>query len=490
MSTASSRALAWGGLMAGFAMLVGIGVAGGAGGDPRIAYLLLLFALCTSPLLLAERLNGPYALLGAFMAVYFLMFGGADLADLFVPIGLRPAGPAIDAAELMILSGAVLVLAGYMLAVRLWSRRPPAVAEDWAPRTTLMLGLLLWGIGFLASAIWNIIVIPRAFDVRLPGQFETLAVLLGRVVHPVGLALLAYHAAKARNRRVWLLVGAVLVLEYVLGFVSDTKEAAFRGLAVVLVAKILVDGRLPKAALVGGITLVMLSFPVFQAYRTVTGEGVATRAESARDISRTLGSALRQTKGSNDAAYGLRSFLARSSHKPTIRVILDKVGHGAKYQDGYTLYLVGTSFIPRAFWPDKPDTAIGQLFNRELHISEFPDVYISVTQLGELYWNYGWLGVVLGMPLFGVFLGSVNARFDMSRQASVTRFVVLVTTVYFVCVRFEDGIAMTVIQWARAVAAVGLLHLLFAHRRHVAGAAPAADAAAEPAGLRFPNLLR
>jgi hypothetical protein len=66
------------------------------------------------------------------------------------------------------------------------------------------------------------------------------------------------------------------------------------------------------------------------------------------------------------------------------------------------------------------------------------------------------------MYLIGFFLGWINSRFALSEARSLTRFLVLVTTIYLPCMRFEGNIAMEYIVWMRSLAMVAVLHLIFA----------------------------
>jgi hypothetical protein len=238
---------------------------------------------------------------------------------------------------------------------------------------------------------------------------------------------------------------------------------------------------------------------VFQAYRTeVLGTRGLARAQAAEQIGKNLSIALQSRRSlmGEEAIYGARSALVRVNLKGNLEVILERVGADrVAFQRGHTLGLFFTAFVPRVLWPTKPDTSVGQLFNRELHISEFRDVYISATHLGELYWNFGWAGIVLGMPLIGLLLGFIGSRCDLSRQRSISRFLIVIVSVYFLCLRFEGSIALEYVQWVRSVVVIVLLHLLFARRISSPAAAPQERAAtmqiaAAPRAPAFPNLLR
>jgi hypothetical protein len=162
---------------------------------------------------------------------------------------------------------------------------------------------------------------------------------------------------------------------------------------------------------------------------------------------------------------------------------------------GATLTPIPAAFIPKLLWPDKPNVAVGQVFNKEFHIGE-ADTYISPSHIGELYWNFGWPGIVLGSALIGLVLGVVGMRCGAFPHASLTRLLVVVVTIYAFAIGSEGSIAVAIVPWIRSMTAIGILHWLFARRtaivrsqaaEHTLGAAMSGSGAAR---LPFPQLLR
>ena len=85
------------------------------------------------------------------------------------------------------------------------------------------------------------------------------------------------------------------------------------------------------------------------------------------------------------------------------------------FYNGSTLEYLGYAFIPRFLWPEKPTIAKGAWFALEIgqawvrsdgRISNS----VNMTVQGELYLNFGWLGVFLGCLLFGALLGALWSR--------------------------------------------------------------------------------
>ena len=92
----------------------------------------------------------------------------------------------------------------------------------------------------------------------------------------------------------------------------------------------------------------------------------------------------------------------------SIAVIIEHVRHTGHFLMGSSLAEVFYWFIPRALWPDKPYTfsfTFGRLF--ESYVGWGGDAYASTTMFGELYLNFGLIGVMAGSFCFGLLMRAV-----------------------------------------------------------------------------------
>jgi oligosaccharide repeat unit polymerase len=82
-------------------------------------------------------------------------------------------------------------------------------------------------------------------------------------------------------------------------------------------------------------------------------------------------------------------------------IVLNGVPSERPYLYGATYAAFLVMPIPRVLWPAKP-VGMGVIYPA-VFLPELAQNNISVgpTCLGELYWNFGWLGIVCGMMLFG-----------------------------------------------------------------------------------------
>ena len=85
------------------------------------------------------------------------------------------------------------------------------------------------------------------------------------------------------------------------------------------------------------------------------------------------------------------------------------------FYGGSTLEYLGTAFIPRFLWPDKPIIAKGSWFAVRIGQAYLkPDGLssnsVNMTVPGELYLNFGWLGALLGCTVFGALIAILWLR--------------------------------------------------------------------------------
>ncbi len=462
---------------AAFFVLLAVGYGVGGGTDSRLLYLVLLFAVCASSLIGLDGWNGRYALLAMTMAVYFMFYGVEPLVGVFTGRSVDANGSVLSATEVVILIGGLLAVLGYRVAVTLFAHKTARktahqAARDWPVATILMAGLALWAVGTYATYYWYFHVVTDTTNEATRKGLASLSelrislLILAQLVQPLGVLLLAYAWRVRRGVLLALVLAAVVALQVVLGFIIDIKGTALLGGVLVIVAIILIDGRIPVLWLAGAFVFVQLTFPLFQAYREFVhgdlGEARTTVLQNLGSVfDRVRSESHEVTKGPDRA----QTFFERLSLYGSVQMVVTRTGVDVPYEHGYTLIPLISTFVPRIIWPGKPDIQAGQLVNKAFHVSQEAATYISPSHLGELYWNFGWPGVVLGMPLIGFLFGFIGARFNLREGRTVTNLLVTVVTLHYVVQGFEGTIAVSYVVWLRSLAAVGLLHLAFARDR-------------------------
>jgi hypothetical protein len=488
-----------------FLLLIAVASAVQGGGQTSLLYLMALFSLCSAPLLWLESLNGRYILLAVFMAIYFLLFGMMDL--LAVISGSKPDDLVDDpsGAEFAILVGAVCALVGYRITAASSRDQPDVGRVDWPRKFILSLGLALWLIGSLSILYYQVYVVPEKTILAAQrglanlGPLLTFVVMLGNLLAPLGLLILSYGYAKFRTLSWLLLILGVLAAQVALAFVTDIRGQAVLPPAVVIVALTLKDGKLPKVWLASAIVLLPIGFPILTAYRVeITGGRGLTREQAINNLGKIIDIVLGSVERGRGEAHQA-SIFARASIKGNFELNYARTGVDRPFQEGRTLMAIPLAFIPRILWPGKPDVQTGQLFNHEFFRGGVADTYISPSHFGELYWNFGWAGLVLGMILIGMLLGFIGVKTNLREHASVTRMLILLATVQYLCWGFEGATNVSYVVWLRSLAAIGILHLLLARRAEPHGRSPVpvineqSVLPVQPVvagATRFPNLMR
>jgi hypothetical protein len=320
------------------------------------------------------------------------------------------------------------------------------------------------------------------------------------MMQPVGILLLVYAMKVFRSAYLLPIVIAVCVVQLFIGFVADIKGLAILGGLLVIIASVLIDNRLPRAWLAAAAVFIVFLFPIYQTYRTVIhGERGISRTAVIENFSTVLQLTLAAENKVNSGRDRAKTFFERGSLKGTTEIIVEKTGNGVEFQRGHTLEPVLTAFVPKLVWSGKTDLKVGQMVNKEFHMTDSDDIFISPSNLGDLYWNFGWPGALCGMGIIGVLCGWVGARFNVADGRTVTRILVIVVTMKYLIAGFEGVIAAGYVTWLRSLAAIGVLHLAFARVPVVSRlfqpqtAIPGRLEAATPAPLGtrrpFPNLL-
>jgi hypothetical protein len=485
-----------------FVVLVLLLTSIGGSSNPRILHVILLFAVCSTWVIDLDGLNGKYALLAIFLSFYFVSYGLLDVGNLLSGVSSETVPSLFSPTEGVILAGAVMLTLGYRSAAtiqRTTSRR--STARDWPWKTALILGIAIWLIGTAVMLYWNLYIFTDASVVTgkkalaSVSPIATAGILVANLFQPFGILLVAYAWRSKGSILIQSVLIAMVCGQIIFGFVIDVKGEALIGGILVIVTYVLLEGRLPIGWIAAAVVFVIFGFPVLQAGRFVVHNKLSRTA-----ILENLGSAVKLAMESEDRLSQLKdrpqTLLERTSVRGSIQMIVEKTGNGVPFQHGYTLTPLLGTFIPRIISSDKVSIETGRLLNREFHVSDSEDLYLSPSIPGELYWNFGWPGVLLGMAIIGAAVGTLGCRFNLAEAKTVTGLLVIVITIKQVIVAMEGSFSPTYVVWFRSLGAVAILHFLFARvsvnmKTPILGHANDATPLEPSVDVRvFPNLLR
>ena len=489
----------------GFLCVLGLGSALGSAGSVHLVYLVLLFAICATPILNVTAFNDRYALLALFSLIFFQFYGTLDVITLFRGVG--SVDGILSEAEAVILVGGAISQIGYRLMARRSSSETGRAIGDWPEHTLLFAGCAMWVIATYFSWQFKVNVLTETTAAATQrglasiSGLQTIGYLLAVMVQPLSILILAYlHTRYNRSYLAPLIIGVVLV-QLVLGFVIDVKGEALIGAILVAVTYLLVRGRIPKAWLVGIALFIALAFPAMQANRMIRSQYRIDHAEAAQNLLDTVKLAFSKSEEVTEGSNRSETVFERLSLKGSVTMIVQRTGSEVPFQSGYTLTPIYAAFIPKIVWPNKPEVQTGQLMNREFRVSASAYTYISPSHLGEMYWNFSWPGVVIGTLLASMLLGFIGKHVDMTHHQSITRLMIAAVSIKYLIQGYEGTIAVAYVVWLRSMLAIGILHLLLSKRATAAGAASdQQDGEPDPSGLQelvqsppnhqLPNLLR
>lgn len=310
----------------------------------------------------------------------------------FSVVALNPSD--IAAAYIIYLIGSFALHAGIQLTRPLPSA--PALhgaeASDSPPSTAGL--IILWAIGIFA----------RLFAPSLEFLGGVKGLLQMASIAALSVYVLTYGAQP--RVRFWLILALGTVIEAAVSTRAGSKAALMYSFLPCLwlfahhrrYRKWLIPLALSMIALY--LTVVA---PVINASRNLHWSEGANQTER---IQRVFFSERRQ---SVDVGEQLEALLSRQFEPAPVAFLYREVERsGLRY--GETMDYLAYAFIPRFFWPEKPHVTRGAWFTLYLgQARNEREVSTSTGQMavGELYWNFGLLGVILGLIFLGAFIGAL-----------------------------------------------------------------------------------
>lgn len=147
----------------------------------------------------------------------------------------------------------------------------------------------------------------------------------------------------------------------------------------------------------------------------------------------------------------------------SLGVIIKEIESGRhQLEYGRTLALLPAAFVPRVFWPEKPDIALGMHYTdhwwrTRAQVTEAGEGTQGTAFClpGEFYMNFGWIGAAFGMLLVGAIAGRVYRSLETS--PNILPSLVLLTALFDPLVRWEFSFA----SWIAGMTQTTLLFSFF-----------------------------
>jgi hypothetical protein len=430
-----------------------------------------LACACTVPIADGFARRAPVLEIGVAVAVvYFVLFplrAGVVLANLDFATNSRVVEAPEGTQRLALLVALVGILAGgiaYVSPIGAWvgarvtlpradiCERPPLVAAG----TVFAVGLLAEGV-VLADTHFGFA--HQLLAGRASGLISAATALL-----ILGLALLTRGAAVSRDRRLLYVLGAAMLLGILLSVAGGFKEPAF----ISVVTPAIVWSFAPGRRLPGrGVALIGLALLAIFLLVTLWRHA-SDRIESAQPT-RVIAELPDETLHHDWVVGGPRQF--RPWHPLTdvpvivthrlygfdsmvlaVRYTPDSVPH----QEGATLQNLAAGLIPRILWPEKPTIGIGYWFAEAYwgtppRVKQVPQ---SVPHPVELWINFGWIGVIVGLAILGIWYRfAYSALRPLESGTGAVLYAIVLVTV----IPVDRDLPLVYVTLVQRLAAAGIL---------------------------------
>jgi hypothetical protein len=298
--------------------------------------------------------------------------------------------------QIAALVGLVFLLLGFYLPFgRLAATLMPKPRRDWSHDAALAVALIM---------------LPLGWAVYLGGQFGLIPMragsgFLGAIVTSIfyGISLLTLVWLRDRSRIALLLLLLIVPVSMGFNFFTGSKRLFLTPAFMVVLAYMVWERRIRRNWAIAGFAVLVLLYPVSQFYRKVVQQNYELKSVDVLSDPGKLAGQLSGFASTVEPLKYLRSGLeasgARLDGLGILCVIVRDTPEKVPYQKGWTLGYIFVSFIPRVLWPGKPGMTIGEWVYQSYAAEGTTDV--APTWMGELYFNFGWLGIVIGMFVMG-----------------------------------------------------------------------------------------
>ncbi|MFP6654531.1 MAG: hypothetical protein VCB25_02815 [Myxococcota bacterium] len=385
-----------------------------------IAMALLTISIALVPIILdqARPAERRHILLTFYCLLFIIHFGlpiFTQYASVSMPtdppgvVGVALFPKDIIVGQVIALIGLVSLYLGYVLTPSRMSDRDIArrQARDWSPELIPIIAMMMLVLGWTVVISGALGLIPRAIG---SGVIST----IGSSVF-FGNALLTVAAVRHRSRIALLMLFIAVPISSGLGFFTGSKQSTLMVPFIVFFTTMLLGGRLRARWMLAGVLGLAMLYPVAQFYRQdVLDSNRLTIVDALSDPNRTFGQISDFLSSSRAGVYfgdGLTATAARLDAIGIESVIVRDTPSVSPFQEGRTIGLFFTAFVPRLLWSGKPDITLGQWITDTYGSGSHIKSHTGPSFIGDLYLNFGVASVVVGMILIGVFLRLFQTRF-------------------------------------------------------------------------------
>lgn len=304
-------------------------------------------------------------------------------------------------------TGISFILAGMFLHLKFWRQAWAINSDATASKIPLQkLGVLMV---LLGAAFKYLILLPSqwgAFNITVAGVLSG----LGNIID-LGFAIVAFCATSG-NKRQRLFLFATWPLHFFLSVLTFSKLIAVIAILLPLVGAYIAHRSRKRLFL--GLAILALGYAslqplvhfgrgvIYERTFTISQAGYAERINIVFDY---LFSGRTAAEAPEDDRQGWWTRLSSAGPQAYAMELYDQGNYNRNLDTAWMF------FIPRAVWPGKPImVGPGLEFYRQVTGREEGQSFLALSIYGDLYWQYGWNGVILGSTLIGFLFATLSSQ--------------------------------------------------------------------------------
>lgn len=166
-------------------------------------------------------------------------------------------------------------------------------------------------------------------------------------------------------------------------------------------------------------------------------------------------------RGIAAATLGSPDWFGVSKTAPVIKRVPERYD----FQYGRTLFTWAYAPVPRTIWKDKPPVRIGSELGPPIYNHTTP-TGMPPGLVGELFVNFGWLGILVGMTLFGTIVRRVDELYNNPPKAGALPTLAYALLTLEIALRLPKGdVTGILLSFGQAVLTLGLFLVIVRDKR-------------------------
>ncbi len=314
------------------------------------------------------------------------------------------------------LLGLVGLLLGFYLPIgSIVGRALPRPTRDWSQPECLAIAMVL---------------IPLGFSVALAGQFGLIPERVGTGVlsgiarsYNIGLALLAIVYFRHHSQAALITLILLIPIISSLAFFTGSKSQLLQPMMMVAFAHIVLARRIRVFWIAGGVTAIVLIYPISVFFREAVNLGnYLSAVEVLSNPGRSFGLLSAFVSQADLTSYltaGLEATGHRFNALGITSVIVRDTPERVPFQGGWSIGYVFVAYVPRILWADKPMvTMLGQWITNNYGPGPHITSHTAPSWVGEFYLNFGFPGILLGCITLGVLFRLLQELFFRDNETT------------------------------------------------------------------------